>query len=387
MTAVAEMLGKVYALNLRGFFPPGAMLLVVAAVLLYAVARSMVDLLARDATGPSAARLATALATPVVAVAMWAAWFGQAGMALGVVLGAALAALALVTGISLANADRPVDELPPGSRSLQFLLPVMLVLLVIGFGAHIGLTEAALLALLGLVILGVWNEDARRTPTPATIAAPDLVEPNKIIPIETGVSDLADSTRASPVRDRLRPVRWVLTIVLAVAGGWLATRAGIEVGTSRRMLSPGVVGVTLLSAIVSLPAVGIGTFLARTNRVGVAVSTHSATALILVTAALPLTVVVWHLRKELSPIEASTSPAIAPATQTVVGATPTDVFTAMPFGIGLWRIETLLLVALSLPLVPIATGRLKPGRLEGAVLMAGYVFYLLVVVALGDRWH
>jgi Ca2+/Na+ antiporter len=391
MTAVVDWLAQTGGSGVAGYFPPGVVLLVGAAILLYAVARSVLDLLNHTgATSPTPARLAIASAVPVTAVALWAAWVREAGMALGVVLGAALASLALVSGIALVNADGPADP-PPGSRAFQFLLPVALVLLVLGFGARIGLTEAALLAMLGLVILGVWNEEVQRaatelgglTDSPATI---DVQVAGTVVVVDPPAP--APLPTSPEPKDRLRPVRWVLTIVLAVVGGWLAAQAGVEVGRSRRGLSPGVVGVTLLSALVMLPAVGIATFLARTKRTGIAIGAQAATALVLLTVVLPLTVAVWHLRPIISPVEVvattlTTQPAIAP----LATDAPHDVVHAMPFGVGLWRIETLLLVALALPLVPMAMGRWRPGRLEGTVLLAGYVFYLLIVVAAGDRWH
>ncbi len=71
-------------------FPPGAGLLLLAAVIVYAVSRSMADLLQRGRTDVTPGRLAIATCVPVLAMSLFAAIYSQnAGMALGVVLGTA----------------------------------------------------------------------------------------------------------------------------------------------------------------------------------------------------------------------------------------------------------------------------------------------------------
>ncbi len=271
--------------------------------------------------------------------------------------------------MALLNANVSLESAPVGAKGFQFLLPVALALLVLGFGARIGLTEAGLLLLLGYVVRGVWTEDVER--------ARDTIDQT--------------ITATEPLKvDRFRPMRWVLTIGLALIGGWLAVQAAETIGTSKRQLSPGVVAVTLLPAMATLPAVGIATLLARTSRVGVAVTTQAATAMTLLTVVLPLTVAGWtagqYGRKFLSQLSTSESTVATQSVSPFVHEVDYTM-TAMPFGVGLWRIETLLLVALSLPLIPLANGRWLPGRSEGVSLLVGYVFYMMIVVLMGDRWH
>lgn len=347
-----------------GFGDDETLLILAAAVLVYIVARSAMDVLSAG-RGLTAGRLALAHVMPVAAVAWVSAASGQGDLALATILGSSVAAMALVTGLALTNG--PYEETPPSVRAWQFLLPVTLTLLLVGFGARLNMTHAAMLAAFGMLIAGIWREGERTAPE--TLSATD---------VETAAPEL-------PRRDALWWFRAVFTILLACVAGWLATRGAIGVAASRRGLSVGVVGVTVISAMLTLPAVGTATLLGRTGRASMAIATQVGTVLFLLSLVLPVAIVLTHVR---SAIRWTTDTATS-ADAIQVGRFVFDRAKAAPlsFPVGLWRIETVLLIALALPLLPVAMGRWKPGKAEGTVLIVGYVLYLALVTAMGDRWH
>jgi cation:H+ antiporter len=331
----------------------GTMLLLGAAVLIYAVARSAVDLLNANMTSPG--RLAIAHAVPLAAVAWTAAAMGQAELLLAVVMGTSLASLSVVIGVALTGPSSL--QLPSSAKAWQFLLPVALLLLMMGFSAHLGLQEAAMLGLMGAAAAGVWNSD-------------DTLPSAAKLPVDIG---------PQTTRDRLRPAQAALTLLLAGLAGWLAVRGSVDLATTRRGLSPGVIGLTLLSAMLILPHIGIATLLGQTRRVGIAAGAQIGTAFIALTFVLPIAIVIWHARGLVRSGVLERSQ-LADMFEGIESA-------PLPFPVGFWRIEGALLIAASLPLVPVAIGRWRPARAEGAALIFAYIVYLLIVTKAANRWH
>jgi hypothetical protein len=50
-----------------------------------------------------------------------------------------------------------------------------------------------------------------------------------------------------------------------------------------------------------------------------------------------------------------------------------------------WRLDTVLLVALGIMMLPVSVGRWMLGRYEGMGLMIGYAMYLMLVVTMSVR--
>ncbi|HEV7300247.1 MAG TPA: hypothetical protein VGN72_12835 [Tepidisphaeraceae bacterium] len=330
----------------------GTLLLIGAAMLIYAVAWSAIDLVTDDAVSPG--WLAVGSSLPLAAVAWAGALLGQADFVMAVVLGTSIAGLAIIVGTVLTGPSEL--ELPPSSRAWPLLLPVVLLLLMMGFGARIGLQEAAMLAVLGAAVGAVWR---------AGDASPTLLTDADVVPVTTARRRL----------DVLVVLQALLTLLLAVVAGWLAVRGALDLSAARRGLSPGVVGITLISAMLMLPSVGKATFLSQTNRAGIAIGAQVGAVLIALTFILPVAVVVWYVRT------------VALTDAGAVDPFEMDRVVAMPFAIGFWRVETTVLLALALPLLPVAARRWKPGRTEGLVLICGYVYYLLLITRASNRWH
>lgn len=333
----------------------GTFLILGAVVLVYIVARSAVDLLSAERR-MSVGRMALANTLPIAAVAWMAVIMGHTDMALGVMLGSSIATLALVTGVALLG--DPWSDLPSTARVWPFLVPVSLVLVLMGFSSNLGIRDAILMAAMGIVLAGVWN----------------------------GSPGLPRSLEAPDQRSRsLLAIRAILTLALAVLAAWLAVRGAGSLAISRRGLSPGVVGVTLLSAMMVLPHVGVATLFSRHGKVGDIIGMNVGAILLTLTLVLPVAIVLWHLRGAIMPpIHPA---AIDPSVEVFSFAFNWKNATAMPFPIGLWRIESVILLALALPLVPVAQGKWKPGKIEGMALLLGYLLYLTMNTLMGSRWH
>jgi len=343
----------------------GTLLILSAAILIYIVARTALDVIS-GGRGITAGQLAIANAFPVLTVACVAAWNRQADLALAIVLGSTVAALTLVLGLTLTGEALGDDDIAPSSRAWQFLLPTTLMLMLVGFGGRLTLTHAAMLLAMGVLVSGIWREGERTVPTIAP-----------------------DATEEEPRRvDTTRWLRGILAVLLGVLAGWLAMRGGLDIAASRRGLSPGVVGVTVISAMLALPATGYATLMARTGRTGMALASQVGTAMLLLTLVLPATITVWYARGAIVVRDTSTTTtAPTPMLKFMSAELSLETAKPLPFSIGLWRIEAVLLVALALPVIPVALGRWKPTRAEGAVLIVGYVLYLGLITAMGTRWH
>jgi Ca2+/Na+ antiporter len=331
----------------------GTFLILGAIVLVYIVARSAVNILAAERR-MSVGRLAIANTLPIAAVAWMATAMGHADMAMGVMFGSSIAMLALVTGVALLG--DAWDDMPPTARVWPFLVPVGVILIMMGFSAKLGIRDAVLLAAVGIVLVGVWR------------AAPPASPSSVMEPVET---------RSRP----LLILRAILTLVLVLLAAWLAVRGAEHLAISRRGLSPGVVGVTLLSAMMVLPHVGVATLFSRHGRVGHVIGMNIGAVLMTLTLVLPVAIVIWHLRGALAPL--------AGGDVALANHPPFDWSAAapMPFPIGFWRIESVILVALALPLVPVAQGKWKPGKAEGMSLLLGFLVYLTMNTLMGNRWH
>ena len=132
-------------------------------------------------------------------------------------------------------------------------------------------------------------------------------------------------------------------------------------------LSESLVAITVLSTALVLPRVGEATYLGQIGEAGTVLSTQAAATMLTLAGVLPVSLGIARVRQQFAPA--------------------TDGAPLMPYGIGFWRIETVLLLVLAMLIAPIAAGRWRPRRLEGAVLALAYVFYVLVVTAAGDKWH
>lgn len=320
---------------------PGVLPIAVAAVLAYIAAKAMADSLC-GADRTQGGKLAIGHWIPIAMLAIAAGYLGQPEIAIGLIFSSSIACLSLALG-SVAFLD-PVQLANGSRRSWTMLVPTAMMTFLIGIHGSITLFNAGLLALQGVCVLMFWND---RSPT--TPAAP--------IPVtrpERGVE--------------IRAVQFVLALAMAGAGVWLARRGVIEVAASAEYASVGLLTATLLGPMLILPIIGTGTELAHQHQSSAAISAQVGVALLNLCALLPLTV-------------------LAGAFHVSFGSTPIhwpsvsfDSTFAMHFPLAVWRVDVILLIVLGLVLMPVALGRWSVTRMQGVLMMLGYLFYLVMTL-------
>jgi Ca2+/Na+ antiporter len=236
----------------------------------------------------------------------------------------------------------------------MMLLPAGLLAFLAGFGGRISGLDAGVLLLQGLFVLWLWIEPARpQSPAP-------------VIAMET--------EPAKPIRALLlRILQLLLAITLAAVGAWLAM-AGIDraIATSD-LASAGLLTAMMLCPLLVLPIIGTGTELAQRNQSAAAVSAQVGVSLLNVFALLPLLVLIGH-RHELFSAVLQQMIAVFHFTSHV--SQPVDPVVIFPLAV--WRVDVVMIIALGLYLMPIAIGKWKMTKLQGAALMLGYAVYLVL---------
>ena len=338
---------------LAAAFDPGLLLIVGASIAFYVASRSAVSALSGG--GVSAGRLAVGHAIPVAAVAFYAVWANRPEIGVGVVFATAVAAMSLVAGSVLIVTTEPVRG--PIQRAAAFLLPTALLLMMTGFRGQFTPFHAVVMLLEGAVILGAWQDG------------------------ESGEPRLPRSGERIVVSG----VEGILAVALAVIGGWLAVR-GIDVsGRNRPAASSGLLSTTLLGPLLVLPMIGTGSELAQRGRANTAVSALAGFSLLCACAILPSMVAVAAVRNRVH------YPTVAGTTRPTIGEVihhwmhPMSAAT-VPLPIPVWRVDTVLLIALGLGVLPVAFGRWTPDKRMGGVLLGGYVMYLVFSLYVRTAW-
>jgi hypothetical protein len=161
-----------------------------------------------------------------------------------------------------------------------------------------------------------------------------------------------------------------MATVLAIVGAGLAAgaagaasrRQGIEIDATFATL--------LVSAIVALPLIGIGTRFAAAGQGLVAQRGMALMAVCMICLAVPAAVLIGVVQAAAEAREAGL------AWKSLIMDPPT-VF--MP--LRLWRTDAVVLCLAALLLLPPAAGRYRLGKFEGAGLIVLYVIYLLITLS------
>jgi Ca2+/Na+ antiporter len=299
----------------------------------------------------------------MVAIVSLVALFHRSAMvdiAVGTPFAAAVAAATLVLGvIVMVNTQREGDAVPRRETAaaaaqrgpLAFLLPVALLLLLIGFTGKISGQDGLVLMVEGFAIFLV----SRR---PALRARRSTMEAGK-------ARDEAAQPRRHPV---LVILELLLAIALAVLAAWALVQAAGELALHNPAFRPGVAAAVVMGPIIVLPMITPLATLAESGRGDEAI--NAAIGFVLVSLCVVLPVVAWAY-SWVPGDAAATQPASQPAEAAV-----------LPFSMILWRLDTVLLGAVGLLLLPIATGRWKLSRTEGLGLITMYVMFLFLSLVL-----
>jgi Ca2+/Na+ antiporter len=329
-------------------------------VLLYAAAQAILAALVAPRS-PAPGKRAVAQFVPVAATALVATLMRRADLAVGIVFATAVSALAL--GIGAVATIAPADIAPTSwRRAWPFVLPAGMLALLAGFSAQLNWIHAMILTVEGLVVLALWMDKSIESPVAAPVAA--------------------DASVA------MRNAGWsamelLLGIGLAVLGAFLTARATISASEQLRVLGGTVAATVVLGPGLILPILGSGTTLASEGRSAEAMTAYVGLSLLNLCLLLPMVIVVGYLTPGIHEVVAALRHATTmPGSPLGAIAEKAD---AIAFPLAVWRVDTVLLVALGLMLLPAALGRWPLGRREGVGMILGYWAYLLVAVALANH--
>lgn len=345
---------------------PGVIFVLAAAVTFYLAGKFAADALTVGGRSPTALRIAIAHFLPIAFVAIIAALAGNAFVAVGVVFATAVGALSLNLGVSVCSADHP--EAPPSTaRAWAFLLPVTVMVFMAGFSASLTPMTAILLLAQGVFVIVVWTGRHE-----VASVGDEMPEPKLSIP--------------SP-----RLAQLAVAIVLCIASGWLALNVSKHIGMETGIMSPGLIAAAVLSPLLMLPMFGTSSHLSQRGYSRASIEASIVLVLLNLCLLLPLCVAAWNARTILHPWFARLAdPTIAEfaSAQTITTTAPSVETTldSLYYPLVVWRLDTVILIVLSLMLLPTALGRWTIGRKEGFFLVVGYAFYLMFTTRFGARW-
>ncbi|HEX8322495.1 MAG TPA: hypothetical protein VF595_01160 [Tepidisphaeraceae bacterium] len=280
---------------------------------------------------------------PAVALALYHAPHAP-GTAIALVVSAAV--LALTLGMGVGTIDLPVTE-ADGSPVLRTLLPLVATVCLCGFRGTLGWYELAALTIVGGLTL--WTAAGERRTVPA----------------------------ASPV---LLAVPAVLICGIGLTLLILATRQ-FRQGNPSGAFTPVVVLLTVPALFLAL--LGLLSAEAREHRPDTPQETAAGLAIACLGVGLPAVVAVALVTRLLAgPLPTLPRAATQPSLNDVyVVAEP--VLGPIVVPLVTWRVDSVLLVVVSVLLLPIGAGRFKFGRAEGAWLILIYLAYAAVATRTG----
>lgn len=384
-------------------FPPhiaAVLLLTIAAVGWYAASRAAEEVLAAGKPiTPGRRALAYSLSTVLVAVL--SILLGRPEIAVGVVFATSVASMTLVLGIVTVNANH--TRTTQRRRIWGFILPVALISLLLGLRGAIGAMQAIFLLLEGIVLLMLWNDapEARLADTDAgdwsaamrttSDAAPPAVP---IKPLETGFTGLT-------------LVQMFIAVIASLVASWAGITSVRHVSTALHLTSSGVITALMLAPAMVLPMIGAGSVLSSEGKYDHAVATLVGFVMLQLCAVLPMSAGLWlsrpiwnpPLQAMIAPLQRlpqvpvtadapTTLPATYPSTARSASTTQSmpstqeagapDVIEDHPlaYPMAVWRVDTVLLIAVGLMLLPVSLGRWTLGGIEGTGLICAYVVYM-----------
>jgi Ca2+/Na+ antiporter len=312
---------------------------------------------------------------------------------------------------------------PERRRVWAFILPVAIIALLIGFRGRIEWLQAFVLMLQGLALLHVWDDRSR----PRSRSRP-AGHANDVEEHAGGGPTLSNVGGGEPLTGR-RVTLLVLAGTLALVAAWAAVAATRDLSAHLGLPGGGLVAALMLGPALVLPMIGSASSLAHDGHFDEAVDSQVGFVLLNLCVLLPLASVVWQVRPAWEPVVLNVESAIqrrwvdrssnavhtnftihngpttapdtsvdkATATNPSAPAStqehrderdedqeamPKDVRAGLPYPLGVWRIDTVLLVALGFFLLPVALGRWSLGRAEGYSLLVAYTIYMGMTAAM-----
>ncbi len=287
------------------------------------------------------------IAGAVVAAIAW----GSTDVALGIAFGTSVALLS--TAMGAVSTVAPVGPAPARwKRIWPFTLAAALIVFVSGFNGLLTWKHGVALAMEGLVLWPLWREGDT----------------------EHEWEHHHETESPSPLGDE---VAWMIALVAVLSAGgavWLALRGADGLGHYRVRISPGAIGASLLSLMLISPIIQAGRRLAMLGASWVPVTTQIGVVLLNLCVLVPAVALTPYIKAWWDAARGSKS----------IRAT-FDTFAPHPtiFPLATWRIDAVALVLLSVLFLPVAVGKWNLGKEEGFVMIVGYCFYLIAVMAAG----
>jgi Ca2+/Na+ antiporter len=337
-------------------------LLGIAVVGWYAASRAASESLGAGKNAPG--RRAFAFWLPVALTSLAAVIIGRAEIAIGVIFSTSVAAMTLVLGIVTISARHTLATMP--RRAWSFVLPAALLTLLIGLSGGIRWIHIAILVLEGLALYSLWND----TPM-AQVASVDPTHP----PSHAAFAPTHRSSKSWQI------ALLIFAIVAAGVSAWAGVTAAVDLSNNMNLPSAGLVAALFLGPGLVLAMIGSGSAAAHEGHFDQAVASQVGFVLLNLCALLPLTAALWLTRPTWYPpreaiAAAATTPPSSQAVDPTTNASSPDAPDAMPYPMAVWRVDTVLLVAAGMLLLPVALGRWSLGNLEGFAMLVGYLIYM-----------
>jgi cation:H+ antiporter len=282
-----------------------------------------------------------ACALPLAGVVAVASAMGRPEMALGAALSGAVASIGLVGGMVLMQ-RRPGSVPTEGIGTWPLLTPVALSILLVGLAGAI--TPMAVGALL---LLGVFLLPTVRVPA-----------------VEAAHSSEASTGETQPPVGRMQRGTFVgLGVVVALLAGWAAIEGASQLSLRNAHAPAGLLAACVLGPAAIMPFLGLAIARASDGHTYHALGLCVRLSIVCVLGLVPIAAAVHFGRNII--LESGGW--------------------VMPFAASLWRVETVLLLAFAVLLVPVSTGRFVPTRRDGVLLLLLYVVYLVMSAIGGAR--
>ena len=170
-------------------------------------------------------------------------------------------------------------------------------------------------------------------------------------------------------------MQFLLAVLLSVAGGWLAYKATVAADDQTRIATAELISLAVLSPLLVLPMLGTGSTAGKHGHFNAAVGSVVGVVLLNLCLLVPL-IVGAHYSRQLT--------VAWPGGERTWEAVRTSL-AAVPYPLAVWRVDTVLLIVLSLLLIPVSLGRWHFQRVEGLALAFVYAAYLIASTILAMK--
>lgn len=308
----------------------------------------------RDSAG-SRARAAWVCTIPVVLLAVGQ---GRYEIAVGMIFATSVACMTLVLGIvTLAAGTTPAQA---SRRGWGMLLPVALVCFLMGLSGGFDLRDAMVLLVQGIAVYWMWQ----------------------------GPDEPASQARAVPGTFG----SMLGVVIIATLAGLTAIHATLTMSPRMGLMNGGLVTGLMLAPAMALPLIGLGLQAVQDGQYDQFVSGLVGFVFLNLCLLLPLAALLWIAqpprRAEVFQLEPTTAPATLPATTSTTQDDPDfRPPRALPYPMAIWRVDTVLLIAVGLLLLPVSIGKWSLGRPEAiGLILTWAVFMLLTVITTMTHW-